>query len=69
MPRVTVYNDNFEKAIRKFKKQVSNAGIVQEVRERQEYVKPSTKRQTAKKAAKNRQRKTDREQTIQTRKF
>ena len=57
MPSVTVYNDNFEKAIRKFKKKVSNAGILEEVRTRQHYEKPAAVRKRKKAAAKARNRK------------
>jgi len=38
---VVVRNDDFNGALRKFKKKVQEAGIIQEVRRRQEYVKPS----------------------------
>lgn len=61
MPRVTVYDGNVEKALRKFKKKVSNAGILEEVRNRQHYEKPSEKRQRARAAAKARYRKKMRE--------
>lgn len=54
---VRVQDGNVDKAIRKLKKKVNNSGILQEVRRRQEYVKPSTKRKLAKGAAKSRWRK------------
>ena len=41
---VEVRNGDFNYALRKFKKKVQDAGIIQEVRERQAYVKPSEKR-------------------------
>ncbi len=41
---VEVRNGDFNYALRKFKKKVQEAGIIQEVRERQAYVKPSEKR-------------------------
>ena len=47
---VEVRNDDFAGAMRRFKKKVQEAGIIQEVRDRQEYVKPSIKRAKAKKA-------------------
>jgi len=47
---VEVRNGDFNKALRLFKKKVQEAGIIQEVRERQEYVKPSEKRKRAKAA-------------------
>tara|TARA_B100000902_G_scaffold241027_1_gene228257 strand:+ start:29 stop:307 length:279 start_codon:yes stop_codon:yes gene_type:complete len=47
---VEVRNGDFNYALRKFKKKVQEAGIIQEVRERQSYVKPSEKRAKAKAA-------------------
>lgn len=44
----------FEVAMRKFKKAVEKAGTLQEIRNRQEYEKPSIKRKRAKAAAKKR---------------
>jgi small subunit ribosomal protein S21 len=41
---VEVRNGDFNYALRKFKKKVQEAGIIQEYRERQSYVKPSEKR-------------------------
>jgi len=67
---VTVYNDNFEKALRKFKKQVLNEGILQEVRERQYFEKPCQKRNRKKAAAKMRWKKKLRESNpIKTRDY
>lgn len=54
---VEVRNGDVNKALRLFKKKVQEAGIIQEVRERQEYVKPTTRRKKAKAAAKARWRK------------
>lgn len=47
---VEVRNGDFNKALRIFKKKVMEAGIIQEVRDRQEYTKPSEKRAKAKAA-------------------
>jgi|TARA_Y100000389_G_scaffold200679_1_gene241662 small subunit ribosomal protein S21 len=47
---VEVRNGDFNGALRRFKKKVQEAGIIQEVRERGEYVKPSEKRAKAKAA-------------------
>lgn len=47
---VEVRNGDFTKALRIFKKKVMEAGIIQEVRDRQEYTKPSEKRAKAKAA-------------------
>ena len=54
---VNVRDGNVDKALRKLKKKVNNSGVLMEVRERQHYVKPSTKRKLAQGAAKSRWRK------------
>ena len=41
---VVVKDDNVEKALRKFKKKIQDSGILDEVRERMEYVKPNIQR-------------------------
>lgn len=51
---VLVADGNVEKAIRKFKKKIQNAGLLLELRERETYVKPTTRRKTAKSLAKKR---------------
>ena len=51
---VEVRGDDFAGALRRFKKKVQEAGIIQEVRDRQEYIKPSIKRAKAKKAGRAR---------------
>ena len=51
---VIVRNNDVNSALRKFKKKVQEAGIIQEVRERQAYVKPSEKRAKAKAAGRAR---------------
>ena len=55
---VKVRGDNpheFMKALRKFKRKVSESGIIQDYRDKQYYEKPSDKRRKAKKAAVRRQ--------------
>ena len=42
---------NTEKALRKFKKLINEIGMLQEVRERQEFVKPTIRRKLAKNQA------------------
>lgn len=45
--RVEVYNDNFDKALRTFKKKIMESGKLLELREKEFYEKPSiTKRKT-----------------------
>jgi small subunit ribosomal protein S21 len=51
---VTVKNDNVEQALRRFKKKVANSGKLQEIRDREQYEKPTTRRKRKKAAAKNR---------------
>ena len=63
--RVVIVNDgNTEKALRKFKKLISDFGILQEVRDRQEFVKPTVKRKLAKSQAKRRWQKHLRDQQL-----
>lgn len=54
---VEVRNGDLNKALRLFKKKVQDSGIMQELREREYYEKPTTKRKRAKAAAKARWKK------------
>jgi len=51
---VEVRNGNFEKALRRFKKKCAEDGIIQEFRERREYVKKSEVNRKAKDAGRKR---------------
>jgi small subunit ribosomal protein S21 len=51
---VYVKNDNVEQALRKFKKKIQDSGLLQEVRDRGEYVKPTIVRKKKAAAAKQR---------------
>ncbi len=51
---VVVINDQVEKALRKFKKKVAESGLLQNLRDREHYVKPTTRRKQAKSAARRR---------------
>lgn len=55
---------NVEKALRKFKKKILESGLIQEVRDRQEFVKPTTQRKIDKSKAKSRWKKYLRDQTL-----
>lgn len=44
MVTVQVENDNLEKALRKFRKEVEKEGIIDEYRQRQYFMKPSQRR-------------------------
>lgn len=59
---VEVRNGDFNYALRKFKKKVQEDGVLQELRERQHYVKPSEKRKKAKAAGRARWLKKQRKQ-------
>lgn len=54
---VVVINDNVEKALRKFKKKVAESGLLQDLRERETYEKPTTRRKKAHNSAVRRWRK------------
>lgn len=54
---VYVKNDNVEQALRKFKKKVMDTGLLQEIRDREAYEKPTVTRKRKKAAAKMRWRK------------
>ena len=62
--RVSVIDGNIEKALRKFKKKITDQGLLQEVRDRQEFVKPTVKRKIAKGQAKSRWQKYLRDQSL-----
>lgn len=55
--RVEVKDGNFEKAFRHFNKKVNDSGKLKEVRDRQEFVKPSVLKRRAKQNAIKRYRK------------
>ena len=51
---VIVQDGNVDKALRKFKKKIADMNLLQEVRDRQEFVKPTIKKKVAKSQAKRR---------------
>ena len=61
---VFVKDDNVERALRKFKKKIADAGILNELREREAYEKPTTERKRKKGAARARLRKQIRSQQL-----
>lgn len=52
--KVIVYDDNVEKALRKFKKKINDDGLLQELVNRQFYIKPTLKKKLARNQAKKR---------------
>ena len=61
---VLVKDGNVEKALRKFKKKVQESGLLDELRERMTYEKPTTERKRKKGAARARLRKRIRDQEL-----
>ena len=61
---VLIKDGNVEKALRKFKKKVLESGLLQELRDRETYEKPTTERKRKKGAAKARWRKKLRDQQL-----
>lgn len=61
---VLVKDGNVEKALRKFKKKVQESGLLDELRERMTYEKPTTRRKRKKNAARARLRKRIRDQEL-----
>jgi len=61
---VRVADGNVEKALRKFKKKIMESGLLNELRERETYEKPTTKRKRMKGAARSRLRKQIRSQQL-----
>lgn len=48
---VDVYHGNFEKALRTFRKKIQKSGLIQTVRDKRYFEKPSDAKRLAKKAA------------------
>jgi small subunit ribosomal protein S21 len=61
---VIVQDGNVEKALRKFKKKITEMNLLQEVRDREQFVKPTIKRKLAKGQAKRRWQKFLRDQSL-----
>jgi len=61
---VVVRDDNVERALRKFKKKIQEQGLLEELRGRETYEKPTTERKRKKGAARARWRKKLRDQQL-----
>jgi small subunit ribosomal protein S21 len=61
---VEVRNDDVNSALRRFKKKVAESGLLQELRDKEFYEKPTTRRKKAKAAAKSRWKKHLRDQSL-----
>ena len=62
--RVIVTDGNVEKALRKFKKKITDQNLLQELCDREQYVKPSIQRKVDKGLAKRRWQKYLRDQSL-----
>jgi small subunit ribosomal protein S21 len=67
--RVEVRDGNVEKALRKFKKKIQESGLLFELREREQYIKPTTQRKLKASAAKQRWKKHLRSQQLPPKQF
>lgn len=61
---VIVKDGNVERALRKFKKKIQEQGLLVELKERETYEKPTTRRKRKKSSAKNRWQKQLRSQQL-----
>jgi small subunit ribosomal protein S21 len=66
---VIVQDGNVEKALRKFKKKIANSGLLFELKERETYVKPTTRRKLKASAAKKRWQKYINSQKLPTKNY
>ena len=69
MTKVYVQYDNWEKALRKFKKKILEQGKMQTLRDKEFYEKPTTVKKRKEAAAKQRWQKHLRSQTLPKRQF
>ena len=67
--KVDVQNDRLDRALKIFKKKIEDSGILKEVRDRSEYIKPSENKKLKKNAAKKRWLKKLEQSKLPTRKF
>ena len=57
MPEIKVINGNLEDGIKRFKSHSARNGVIQEIKKREHYEKPSVKRKKKSEAAKKKNRK------------
>ena len=62
-------NENIERAIQRFKKKIDSTGLLKELRARESYEKPTTKRKREKAAAVSRWKRMLREQSLPKKQF
>jgi small subunit ribosomal protein S21 len=57
-------HENINQALRRFKKKIDDSGLIEDLRNRESYIKPTTRRKKAQAAAKARWQKKLREQQL-----
>lgn len=57
MPEIKVINGNLEEGLKRFKRQCARNGVIQEIKKREHYEKPSVKKKKKSEAAKKKNRK------------
>lgn len=67
--KVFVKDDNIERALRQFKKKVADSGLLQELQDRQCFIKPTVRKKMAKAQAKRRWQKYLRDQELPKKMF
>jgi ribosomal protein S21 len=67
--KVYVKDENVERALRQFKKKITDSGLIQDLQERQSFIKPTVKRKLAKAQAKRRWKKYLRDQELPKKMF
>lgn len=67
--KIEVRDGNVEKALRKFKKKIQESGLLFELKEREQYIKPTTQRKLKSAAAKKRWKKYLRSQQLPPKQF
>jgi small subunit ribosomal protein S21 len=66
---VVVADGNVEKAMRKFKKKIQNSGLLQELRDRETFTKPTTRRKVKAGQARSRWRRYVQSQKLPSRQY
>lgn len=66
---VLCHDGNVEKALRKFKKRIQESGLLLELRDRETYIKPTTRKKVKQNQAQRRWKKYLESQKLPTRRF
>jgi small subunit ribosomal protein S21 len=66
---VVVQDNNVERALRKFKKKINESGLLMELRERETYMKPTTRKKLKRAQARSRWKKYIKSQQLPAKKY